>query len=161
MKLIVNNLETAPLSCLKKLKTVEADLEIAKRVVNNDKQSVHYFLGEFSIPFLDYIGREIMKEEGCYINGILCFYTDVSSQYYEFIGAKFIDKKPTWHKVTLYKGIKNKGEKFADDVKDKGEKIGDDIKNKSEQLRNKGEDLKNKVVDFSNETVEKGKNLIK
>ena len=40
-------------------------------------------------------------------------YTDVSSQYYEFIGAKFIDKKPTWHKVSLYKGIKNKGEKEA------------------------------------------------
>lgn len=113
MKLIVNNLEIAPLSCLKKLQTVEADLEIAKRVVNNDKQSVHYFLGEFSIPFLDYIGGEIMKLEGCYINDVLCFYTGISSEYYEFIGAKFIDGKPTWHKVSLYKGIKNKGEKEA------------------------------------------------
>ena len=80
MKLIVNNLEEVSLSYLKKLQTVEGDLEIAKRVVNNDKPSVHYFLGEFSIPFLDYIGGEIMKLEGCYINGVLCFYSTINKE---------------------------------------------------------------------------------
>ena len=113
MMLVVNNLGIASLNYLKKLQTVEGDLEIAKRVVNNDKPTVYYFLGEFSIPFLDYIGGEIMKLEGCYINGVLCFYSTISSEYYDFIGAKFIENKPTWHKVSLYKGIKNKGEKEA------------------------------------------------
>ena len=113
MMLVVNNLGIASLNYLKKLQTVEGDLEIGKRVVNNDKPTVYYFLGEFSIPFLDYIGGEIMKLEGCYINGVLCFYSTISSEYYEFIGAKFIENKPTWHKVSLYKGIKNKGEKEA------------------------------------------------
>ncbi|MBR5237700.1 MAG: hypothetical protein IKV26_03205 [Paludibacteraceae bacterium] len=113
MKLIINNLEEVSLNYLKKLQTVEADLEIAKRVVSNDNQSVNYFLGEFSIPFLDYIGGEIMHLEGCCVNGILCFHSSVSSEYYEFIGAKFIKNQPTWHKVSLYKGIKNKGGKEA------------------------------------------------
>ena len=113
MKLIVKNLEEVSLSYLKKLQTVEADLEIARRVVSNDKLSVNYFLGEFSIPFLNYIGGVIMQLEGCYINRELCFYSSISSEYYEFIGAKFIDNVPTWHKVSLYKGIINKGEKKA------------------------------------------------
>lgn len=111
--MIANDLTKATLSYLIKLQTIDGDLELAKRVVNNDKQSVHYFLGEFSIPILDYIGKEIMKFEGHYINGVLCFYTNISSDYYEFIGAKFIDNIPTWHKVSLYKGIKNKGDKEA------------------------------------------------
>ena len=113
MKLVINNLETVSLNYLKYLQTVEGDIEIAKRVVKNDNQVVHYFLGEFSMPFLDYIGNEIMKFDGCYINNVLHYYPDISGDYYEFIGAKFIDKVPTWHKVSLYKGIKNKGTKEA------------------------------------------------
>ena len=113
MELIIDNLETAPLYHLKKLQSVEADLEIARRVVNNDKAAVQYFLGNFSIPFLDYIGKTIMKLDGHYIDDVLCFYPDIAGEYYEFIGAKFVDQKPTCHKVSLYKGIKNKGEKEA------------------------------------------------
>lgn len=127
------------LNYLKNLQSVEGDLEIAKMVVSNDDAAVHYFLGEFSKPFLNYIGREIMKVEGCYVNGTLCYYPDISADYYTFIGAKFINQTeyfadnlidkynkdlslnnlvetklvPTWHKVALYKGIKNKGTKDA------------------------------------------------
>ncbi|MBR3884695.1 MAG: hypothetical protein IKJ31_08085 [Bacteroidaceae bacterium] len=127
------------LNYLKNLQSVEGDLEIARRVVCNDKIAIHYFLGSFSIPFLNYIGREIMKLEGCYVNGILCYYPDISADYYTFIGAEFIkpiDKFvykyfeksyvnlsmnnstedeyiPTWYKVALYKGVKNKGVKEA------------------------------------------------
>lgn len=109
----MHNLTKVNFDCLKQIQSVEADLEMARRIVNNDDLSVNYFLSDFSMPFLEYIGREIMKMEGCYINGTLCFYAGVSSEYYEFIGAKFIDGKPTWHKVSLYEGLKNKGHKEA------------------------------------------------
>lgn len=108
-----NKLGTVSLKILKLLQTVEGDKEIAKRVVKNDVQTVHYFLGEFSIPFLDYIGREIMKEEDYYIDNEWHYYPNISGDYYQFIGAEFKDDKPTWHKVSLYKGIKNKGTKEA------------------------------------------------
>lgn len=109
MKLIVNNLENVSLNYLKNLQTVEGDLEIAKRVVNNDNPSVLYFLGEFSRPFLNYIGKGIMKYDGCYIDGVLSYYPCVSSAYYEFIGAEFLENIPTWHKVALYRGANKKG----------------------------------------------------
>lgn len=113
LKIVNNNLQNVPLSYLIKLQNVEGDLEIAKRVVMNDKFAVRYLLDEFSRPFLDYIGGEIMKREGCYVNGMLCYYPSVSTEFFEFIGAKFIEGVPTWHKVFLYKGIKNKGTKEA------------------------------------------------
>ena len=47
----IEDIECANLNYLKKLQTVEGDLEIAKRVVNNDTITVNYFLGEFSFPF--------------------------------------------------------------------------------------------------------------
>ena len=105
MEIAINNLEKVTLGYLKKLQSVEGDLEIAKRVVNNNERAVIYFMGEFSNPFLDYIGKEIMKVEGIYINNVLCYYPAITGTYYEFIGAKFVDNKPTWHKVSLYKGV--------------------------------------------------------
>lgn len=113
MDISINDIEMSNLSYLKKLQSVEGDLEIARRVVKNEETVVQYFLGEFSIPFLDYIGGEIMKLDVSFINGSKCFYPCVVSEYYEFIGAKFFDGKPTWHKVALYKGVKNKGTKEA------------------------------------------------
>lgn len=113
IELFNNKLETVSFKILKQLQTIEGDKEIAKRVVRNDKLAVHYFLGEFSIPFLDYIGREIMKVEEYYINNAWHYYPNISEDYFEFIGAKFIEGIPTWHKVSLYKGLKNKGTKEA------------------------------------------------
>ena len=79
---------------LKKMRTVEGDLEIARRVVENDTIAVNYFLGEFSNPILDYVGKEIMHADGCHINDDLHYYMAVSGDYYEFIGAKFEKNTP-------------------------------------------------------------------
>lgn len=100
-------IEYISLAYIKKLQSVEGDLEIARRVVKNDKAAVNYFIGEFSNPFLDYIGAEIMKREGIYINGVLHYYPSIYGEYYEFIGARFIGNIPEWHRVDLYKGKNN------------------------------------------------------
>lgn len=94
---------------LKHMRTVEGDLEIARRVVENDTIAVNYFLGEFSNPILDYVGKEIMHADGCHINGDLHYYMEVSGDYYEFIGAKFEKNTPTWHKLSLYRATQNRG----------------------------------------------------
>lgn len=94
---------------LKKMRTVEGDLEIARRVVDNDMVTVNYFLGEFSNPILDYVGKEIMQADGCLLNGDLHYYMEVSGDYYEFIGAKFEKNTPTWHKLSLYRATQNRG----------------------------------------------------
>lgn len=104
MELLDPRIEDANLEYIKKLQSVEGDLEIARRVVKNDKDAVDYFIGEFSNPFLDYIGAEIMKREGVYIDGVLYYYPSIYGEYYEFIGARFIGNIPEWHKVDLYKG---------------------------------------------------------
>lgn len=113
MKLMIDDLDKVSLDYLKKLQAVEGDMEIARRVVNNVPSAVNYFMGEFSKPFLDYIGKNIMKNEGEYIDGALCFYPSVSGDYYEFIGAQFVDRTPTWYKVSLYRGRMNDGYKTA------------------------------------------------
>lgn len=113
MELKISNISNASLALLKKLQSVEADLEIAKRIVANNTECVNYFLSDFSKPFLDYIGENIMKREGVYISGTLHFYPLVSTEYYEFISAKIVNTIPEWHKVRLYKGLKNKGNKDA------------------------------------------------
>ena len=107
------DLSTANMECLKNQQCLEADLEIARRIVENDKAAVDYFLTKLSIPFLDYIGKNIMYFTGVYINGALRYYPCVSGEYYEFIGAQFTDGEPTWHKISLYKGLCNKGYKNA------------------------------------------------
>lgn len=104
MELSGSKIEDVSLKYIKKLQSVEGDLEIARRVVKNDKAAVNYFIGEFSNPFLDYIGAEIMKRDGIYINGVLRHYPSICGEYYEFIGARFIGNIPEWHKVDLYKG---------------------------------------------------------
>ena len=106
-------IKTASLGYLKKLQSIEGDLEIARRVVENDGQTVNYFMGIFSRPMLEYIGEKIMKYEGVYLDGTLCYYPSVSTQYYEFIGKSFKNNVPTWHPVALYKGTRNKGDKDA------------------------------------------------
>lgn len=104
MDLSTLKIEDVSLAYIKKLQSVEGDLEIARRVVKNDMATVNYFIGEFSNPFLDYIGAEIMKREGIYIGGVLHYYPSIYGEYYEFIGARFIGNIPEWHKVHLYKG---------------------------------------------------------
>ena len=113
MDICISDIKEASLGYLRKLQSIEGDLEIARRVISNDKQTVNYFLDEFSRPFLDYIGGEIMKRDGVCMHNIWCYYPTVYAEYFEFIGARFIEKIPEWHKVSLYKGIKNNGGKDA------------------------------------------------
>jgi len=113
MDICISDIKEASLGYLRKLQSIEGDLEIARRVVENDKQTVNFFLDEFSRPFLDYIGGEIMKRDGVYVRDIFCYYPTVYAEYFEFIGAGFLENIPEWHKVSLYKGIKNNGGKDA------------------------------------------------
>lgn len=103
------DIRKANLHELKHMRTIEGDLEIARRVVENDTIAVNYFLGEFSNPILDYVGKEIMHADGCHINGDLHYYMEISGDYYEFIGAKFEKNTPTWHKLSLYRATHNRG----------------------------------------------------
>lgn len=107
------DIKEASLGYLRKLQNIEGDLEIARRVVLNDKQTVNYFLDDFSRLLLDYIGGEIMKRDGVYVHDTFCYYPTVSAEFFEFIGARFIGNIPEWHRVALYKGIKNNGGKGA------------------------------------------------
>ncbi|MBQ3594423.1 MAG: hypothetical protein II981_03325 [Bacteroidales bacterium] len=117
MELLSTNLERVNIEYLKRLHTVEGDLELKRRIIENDKIAVNYFLNDFSIPMLDYIGKNIMKEEGVYHDGKLCYYITILGAYYEYIGKRFIEcidkgfieKKPEWHKISLYTGYNTKG----------------------------------------------------
>lgn len=113
MDICIQNLEMANLDYLKRLQCVEADLEIAKRITINDKIAVEYFLKELSIPFLEYIGKNIMNAEGVYVHGILKYSLPISGEYYEFMGAKFVNQQPMWHKISLYRGKSLNGGKEA------------------------------------------------
>lgn len=108
-----NSMQGISLRTLIKVQTIECDIELARRIVSNDESAVNYFLGEFSSALLNYIGRVIMNVEATYINGCSCYSYAVAGEYYEFIAASFVEGVPTWHKVALYKGCKNKGMKEA------------------------------------------------
>ena len=107
------DIKNSSLDYLKKLRNIDGDLEIARRVVENDTATVNYFLGEFSAPILDYVGKNIMKTSGCLVNDKLHYYMEHSGEYYEFIGAKFENNIPQWNKISLYRAKQNKGESEA------------------------------------------------
>lgn len=104
MNVSLSEMNSLPFDVLKKMQNVNADLEIARRVVGNDSLVVTFFLKEFSSKFLDYIGKNIMCRPPVMVNGVYCYSPTVIAEYYEFIGAVFRDGKPTWHKLELYKG---------------------------------------------------------
>ena len=87
---------------LLKLQTIEADLEFARRIAANQQQAVDYFLNVFSRPLVEYIAANIMKYEAVYLDGVLCYYPQLISEYYEFIAARLEGPKPEWRKVALY-----------------------------------------------------------
>lgn len=65
---------------------------------------MNFFLEEFSIKILDYIGKNIMCRPPVLVKGVYCYSPTVTTEYFEFIGAAFHDGIPTWHKIELYKG---------------------------------------------------------
>ena len=61
MNVSLSDMNSLSFDVLKKMQDVNADLEIARRVVKNDSLAVNFFLEEFSIKILDYIGKNIIK----------------------------------------------------------------------------------------------------
>ena len=85
--------------------SVEEDLAFARLIVANHERAVNYFLGDYSVPILNYVATNILRlksnsEYGKPYEGIL-------SDYYLFIAAPFHGGecgKAEWYKITLYKG---------------------------------------------------------
>ena len=103
---------------LKAMQSVEADLEIARRVGENKIREIHYFMGEFSVSVLKYIAR--LKNIARYvkIGNTVPFnrepYENLIGEYYKFIGADFLNGVPKWEKVKSYKSVSEKDKDKAD-----------------------------------------------
>ncbi len=100
-----------------RLNDINDDLAFVKRVIENDRNAVAFFLEVYSKPLMEYIGRSILKlmplpiykprNSGVsvseqfdeYSYGIGCY-----GSYYEFIAAKFLveSKLPQWDKLCYY-----------------------------------------------------------
>lgn len=67
-----------------------ANLEVARRVVNNYHAVVDYFIGTMSKGTIESLGRMMGRE--------------MSAEYYQFISHPFDEKtqKPVWHRIDLY-----------------------------------------------------------
>ena len=100
-----------------RLNDIADDVAFAKRVIANEKCAVSFFLGVYSKPLMEYIGRNVLKliplpvynptdenvpeiekfDEVSY--GIGCY-----GAYYEFIAAKFLEngRLPQWDKLGYY-----------------------------------------------------------
>lgn len=113
MELNSAQLEKLPLDALKKMQSIDADLMIASRITAGDQQAINYLLGDFSAGFLDYIASAIMHRQPVCTGGAWHYYPTVTSEFYEFIGAAFVDGCPTWHKIGLYSGIATRGQRQA------------------------------------------------
>lgn len=67
-----------------------ANLEVARRVVNNYQMEVEYFLGPMSKGIVDSLNKMMGR--------------NTFSEYYVFISHPINEdtKKPSWHKIDLY-----------------------------------------------------------
>lgn len=92
---------------LMQLQSIDADLELARRVVCNDEESVAFFLGSFSRPLVEYIASAILNYEAVVMDGVVCYYPQLMSEYYEFIAARLDGPQPEWRKVGLYSAQNN------------------------------------------------------
>lgn len=66
----------------------KANLEIARRIVNNYEAVVNYYIGPMSTKLVEKINK-IMGENS---------YTD----FYLFLSTPFVNTVPEWHKISLY-----------------------------------------------------------
>lgn len=95
---------------------VNDDLVFRDLVIRNEKPAVDYFLGVFSKPILEYVGKHIAKvqpskvydfENQRYID---VYNISIIGAYYEFIAKQFLNlgegKKniPQWDALKIYKG---------------------------------------------------------
>lgn len=85
--------------------TIEADITYANLVVVNNPIAVKHFLNQYSMPFLKYIGREIVRVSPVIlISGEADYTLPIMGEYYEFISAPNINGIPGWRKLFLYEG---------------------------------------------------------
>lgn len=100
-----------------RLNDIADDLAFVEQVMANDKNAVSFFLGVYSKPLMEYIGRNVLKlvplpvynptdekvpelkkfDEVSY--GIGCY-----GAYYEFVAAQFLEngRLPQWDKLGYY-----------------------------------------------------------
>jgi len=102
----IRNLTTSELINLlsEKNRELDADFELASRIVNNERSAVDYFIGDFSLPILNYVTAWVL-----FLKSGSDAADEIYGEYYMFIAAPFDpgnDNLPEWHKVSLYKGTK-------------------------------------------------------
>lgn len=95
-----------------RLENLSDDLSFARRVIDNEKKPVLFFLTDFSKPLLEYIGRCILKlpPAEIYHSGENSFTeysysVGCSSLYYKFIAEAFpeaADFLPQWDRLRYY-----------------------------------------------------------
>lgn len=72
-----------------------ANLEMAKRIVNNNEQVVTYYMGVMNVPLINKLYRTYKIE-------------DAASRLYEFLSEPFSNdasRTPKWEKINQYKGV--------------------------------------------------------
>lgn len=102
-------------------RNIKANLEFAKRVYNNDSESVKFFFVYFSEPILEYIGKNVYRVMPVpyeYVNRKtgerskkLSYAVPLTSEYFEFVACSNDTGElvQDWKKVKQYKGINDKG----------------------------------------------------
>jgi len=109
-------------------KNVEDDKKFRDDIVANVKDAVDFFLGDYSIPILNGIGRsmhrsipffvgssnisidnqEYLDDEEIIVNdNDINYYVALSGPYYEFISKPYNNGKPEWIVLSQYNGDKN------------------------------------------------------
>lgn len=81
--------------------TIEYEMEFIRRITLVEKcilrkQAENYFLGDFSVPILNYVSLNLYRST---------YYQEILGDYYEFI-SKTNNKTP-YYKLALYKNINN------------------------------------------------------
>lgn len=72
-----------------------ANLEMARRVVDNYERVVNYYMGVMNQPLIDRLNRRYKME-------------DAGIRLYEFLGEPFSNRTPKWKRVSQYKGFNQK-----------------------------------------------------
>lgn len=77
-------------------KNINANIELANRVVANNRDAVDYYLGRLTKPIVEYLSKKVM-------------FRDMMGEFFEFISYPYDDEKRTfiWKPITYYYGKNN------------------------------------------------------
>lgn len=98
-KIEIQSISLPQLIKLLKQQNIFAEHEFVRRISNNAKQEVQYFLNEYSIPMLNSIGKDIHADVTVDTSGEILYYRSLMAPYYFFISARNLE----WHKLCLFK----------------------------------------------------------